>query len=294
VKVSKHWGAWHSLQERQNFTSADKSWAQIGPAAGAAFTWFRGMIMWETESHSMMGGSEASMNNQPTRTKRQKSPQAPSAVGAAVALVTSIAVWACESPEPPKQNPLAELASANRILMGEPAPSPAPAETAAVPIRTIARRPGSEAELMLTDERRARIEREFPQAKGFLNGDDLERQLFEAELKRGKESAAVAAFDRMARGKWILFTANIIDPSPLQFRLPVKYTPQDAKDPMGLTATWFGVEFTHVQGYEPEEYEVGEPASVLAKYEGKKKATEGYDLLLLNKWFVSGGDRAAK
>jgi hypothetical protein len=198
------------------------------------------------------------------------------------ALLGALLGAACESRPDPASNAIAQIASANPVLMGA---RPATATAAARPAQASVRRPSGEADLVLSAERRTRIEHAFPEAKGFLALSEVEAALYARELRRGKEPAAVSAFDDRAKGKWVLFTGNVVAPSASGFTLPVRYTPRDANDRMGLTSTWFGVEFEQVRGYDATAYEPGELVAILARYNGNKSAGPGYDLLLLNRWF---------
>lgn len=146
------------------------------------------------------------------------------------------------------------------------------------------RRPDNMGDLVLTPERRRRIESRFSNTKGFIDANDLEQRLFELELLRGKEKEAIEKFDLWAKGKWVLFTGNIAEPGAASFQLAVRYTPRDSDDPMGLTSNWFFVRFTDVDLYRADEYRPGEPAAVVARYNGKAKAGPGYDLILSGEW----------
>jgi hypothetical protein len=178
---------------------------------------------------------------------------------------------ACESPQQTaarKPDPSAD----------QPVPSaPAPA------VRAL-RRPDNAGELLLDAGRRARIEAAHPEAKGFLDLDPLEKELFGLELPRGAADKALAAFDKRARGKWVLFTSNLIDPAQ-GFEVPVHYTARDAKDRLGLTSTWFSVRLEQIRGFDPAKYRPGELVVVLAKYNGNKLAGPGHDLVLGDLWF---------
>jgi hypothetical protein len=54
---------------------------------------------------------------------------------------------------------------------------------------------------------------------------------------------------------------------------------------MGLTSVWVSVQLSGIKGYDQAKYQPGELAVVLARYEGKRKATSGYDVVLLEHWF---------
>ncbi len=207
-------------------------------------------------------------------------------------IVVALLALACESRKDPTPNALAEIASSKPTLMGarpsEVTPQPA------APAKPIIRRPSGEEDLILTEERRAAIEKAFPEAKGFLVARDIERELFKQSFRRGKEAGAVKAFDARAKGQWVLFTGNVMSPTSEGFELPVRYTPRDPMDRVGLTSTWFAVQFRGVEGYDRASYEPGEMTGVLAKYEGARTVTSGHDLVLGNRWFGAHGGTAAR
>jgi hypothetical protein len=211
-------------------------------------------------------------------------------------LVTALVLVACDEPDKPAGSSLAELASANNpSLMGGPTASGAPAPPRATgQVKPAVRRPDNDGDLVLTEERRSKIEAAYPESKGFLDVADSESRLYEYDFSRGKEAPAVAAFDSRARDKWVLFTGNMVNPQGGSFGMPVRYTPRDAHDPMGLTSTWFLIELEDISGYDASEYKQGDLAVVLAKYEGGKKAKGGYDLILLDRWFAKTVDDPAR
>lgn len=194
-----------------------------------------------------------------------------------------VALAACERDSPPTQDP-----------ESTPIPSAAAAASAALEAarqaaaakatRQVVKRPKDAAELILTPPRRAKLEAAYPQAKDFLDQSAIEQELFGKPLKRGANDAAVAAFDRLAKGRYVLFTGNIMSPAADGFELAVRYTPREATDPMGLTATWFPVRFQNVKGYDQAQYRGGEPTAILAKYEGKQQTSAAADVILLEQW----------
>lgn len=191
-----------------------------------------------------------------------------------------LAVWGCDSkPEAPPP-PSAAAVSASAALE---AAQKAAAERSA---RKVIKRAKTEADLVVTPERRAKLEAVVPEAKGFIDQrEELEPKLFKQELKRGANDTALEAFDKLAKGKYVLFSGYIIEPKPEGFDLAVRYTPRDPADPVGLTATWFPVHFTQVRGYDATAYQGGEPVAVLAKYEGAQATSAARDLISLEEWF---------
>lgn len=200
-----------------------------------------------------------------------------------VALAVLIAATACSAKKEKSSNALAAIASESLAVRAAPPSASVPAP--AVPEKPVLRRPKDASDLLLSSERRARVEAFAPQARGFLTSADIEEKLYALNLKRGKDEDGLRELDRLAAGKWVLFTGNIGNPTPDGLELPIRYTPRDPNDPMGLTSVWLSVKLTNIQGYSSTEYRPGELAVVLAKYNGRKKATEGYDLVLTGHWF---------
>jgi hypothetical protein len=201
-----------------------------------------------------------------------------------VAVFGALPVLGCESKKEPEANAFAQIASSKPLLMGARPAAVQPA--AGVPARPVIRHPSSEGDLVLTEARRAKIEQAFPEAKGFIEAAQLERDLYKLGLRRGKDAKALAQLDRLAQGKWVLFTGNPIARKKEGFSLPVRYTPRDPNDRLGLTSTWLTIEFSNISGYDSAAYQPEEPMVVLARYEGKDSAGLGHDLVLSNQWFV--------
>jgi hypothetical protein len=199
-----------------------------------------------------------------------------------VAVLVVLAVSVSCSKEEKKESAMAAIASAS--LAVRPV-VPASAAAPAAPEKPVVKRPKDIADLMLTSERRSRLENFASRASGFVAVQDLETKLYALDLARGKDEAAVKALDGMARGKWVLFTGNIGALTADGFELPVRYTPKDPNDPMGITSVWLPIRFSKIQGYSMNEYKPGMLAVVLARYDGDRKVTEGYDVVQLEKWF---------
>jgi hypothetical protein len=191
---------------------------------------------------------------------------------------------ACQSRPEPTANAIVQIASGKPIFMGA-RPAVREVSTRTSSARPAIRRPETSAELILTERARAQIEQAFPDAKGFLEVSAIESELQKQGLRRGKEAPALAAFDRQAKDKWLLFTGNIVGPEKDRFVLPVRYTARDANDKLGLTSTWLPIELSEIRGYDSTQHEPGELMAVLARYNGKKSASPGYDLVLLDRWF---------
>lgn len=199
---------------------------------------------------------------------------------------------ACEEQEQSKRGQaLADIAekkgtladAAKQQAEAQPAPPPQP----------VLRRPMSEEELLLTQERRQRLEERHSDAAGFLSSEDLEAKLQKMNLTRGKKEPAIAAFDRLASGKWVLFTGPVAEPKKDSLQMPMRYTARDPKDPFGLTATWFPVTITDIEGYDVGKYEVGDHAAILAQYQGDGEASPAFDVVLLDEWFEKPKKKSA-
>jgi hypothetical protein len=198
-------------------------------------------------------------------------------------VVALLALSSCDSQKKSDGAGMAAIASGSLAIKAPPA---APSQAAPTePEKPIVRRAKDPGDLVVTPERRARVESLVPEAKGFVTSEELEAELYNMQLARGKDPAAVKALDKIAAGKWVLFSGNIGSLAASTFELPVRYTPRDPNDVMGITAVWIPVQFSNVKGYSEKEYRTGELAVVLAKYEGAKKATPGHDVILLEKWF---------
>jgi hypothetical protein len=180
------------------------------------------------------------------------------------------------------QAAMAAIASGSLAVRPAPAPEPpAPRE----PEKPIVQRPKDAADLMASAQKRARVEAFAPEAKGFLTSADLEEKLYKLGLRRGKDEDAVKALDSLAKGKWVLFTGNIGGIDADKFQLPIRYTPKDLNDPLGLTSVWVPITLSGIKGYDATQYQPGELAVVLAHYDGKQHATAGYDVVMLGHWF---------
>src|SRR5690606_1262253 len=207
------------------------------------------------------------------RTMRIETAKRMRRVLAAVAVVP--ALMGCEEQA---ETPAAEPAAATATAPVEPA---APAE----PPEEEPKRTGRPAtlDLALSDARRSAIEAKYGDAKGFVVAKDLEEKLKKNEAIKEKE-AAVKAFDRMAKGKWVLFTGPAVNFTDDGFDLGIVYTPQLPNDPMGMSRQFFEVTLEEVEGYDKDAWKVGNPVAVLAKYQGGGKAGPGHELVAVDVW----------
>jgi hypothetical protein len=198
-------------------------------------------------------------------------------------LLVFLALAGCSSK--PREDHAAIAAIASNSMAIRAPTEPASASATPVDFKPGTRRPIDESDVMLLPGRRTRLEAFAPESKGFLTSADLEEKLYTLNLRRGVDADALRAFDGMAKGRWILFTGNIGALAKDTFELPIRYTPKDAKDALGLTSTWLALKFTNVKGYDMAEYRQGELAVILARYDGDKSAKAGYDVVLLRRWF---------
>jgi hypothetical protein len=184
---------------------------------------------------------------------------------------------ACEE-EKPKSAP-APARAPSAAPVATPTPSAAPA---AAPAAKTSERP-AKIELALTPARRAAVETKYGAAKGFLVALDLETKL-KADKSLKDKKAAIAAFDRAARGKWVLFTGPLVNLTDDGFDIGFEYSPQLPNDPMGMSRQFFEVTMTKVEGYDKDAFKAGNLVVVLVKYNGAGKASPGYELVSTNAW----------
>jgi hypothetical protein len=167
-----------------------------------------------------------------------------------------------------------------------PAPTPPPAPTPVKPPEPVEEakptRP-AKIETEVTAERRTKAEGAVPEAKGFLVAQSLEEKL-KANKTLKEKAGGVAAFDKMAKGKWVLFTGPISNPTESGFDLGITYTPQIKGDMMGMSRQWFPITFSSVKGYDSTKFKPGQMVVVLAKYAGAQKASPGDELVATGSW----------
>jgi hypothetical protein len=171
----------------------------------------------------------------------------------------------------------------------EPAPTATPAPTpVAPPPEPEHKEPPKPSrpekiDVELTPDRRTKVEAAMPEAKGFLVASALEEKL-KANKKLKEKEGGVAAFDKMAAGKWVLFTGPIANLTDSGFDMGITYTPQIKGDMMGMSRQWFPVTFSNVKGYDQNKFKVGNVVVVVAKYGGKQKAGPGEELVDAGVW----------
>jgi hypothetical protein len=184
------------------------------------------------------------------------------------------------------------------FLLGCDTDKPAPTAASAAPSAALAPAPTPEApkpepkpeaerpekiDVTLTPERRTAIESKYATEKGFL----VEKEI-EAKLQKNKalkdEKTALAAFDKLAKGKWILFAGNAANLSASGFDMGVVYTPQIPGDSIGMSKQWFPVTMSDVEGYKQDLLKVGDVVVVLVKYNGAGKASPGHELVATGVW----------
>jgi hypothetical protein len=184
------------------------------------------------------------------------------------------------------------------FLLGCDTDKPAPTAASAAPSAAPAPTPTPEApkpepkpesgrpekiDVTLTPDRRTAIESKYATEKGFL----VEKEI-EAKLQKNKalkdEKTALAAFDKLAKGKWILFAGNAANLSASGFDMGVVYTPQIPGDSIGMSKQWFPVTMSDVEGYKQDLLKVGDVVVVLVKYNGAGKASPGHELVATGVW----------
>ena len=135
----------------------------------------------------------------------------------------------------------------------------------------------------LTDSRREALETKYPSAKGFLLAKDLENKL-RSDKKIKDKKAAVSAFDKAAKGKWILFSGPLVNLTDTGFDLGIVYTSQMANDPLGMSRQFFEVTMKEIEGYSKDKFKAGNVVVVLAKYNGDGKAGPGHEVVEAGAW----------
>jgi hypothetical protein len=192
-------------------------------------------------------------------------------VGALCAALSSVG---CEAKAPPAEK--AEVAAQPSAAPPPPIPDPAPAATPEKPSR-------GDVDTELNDARRSAIEEAVTDAKGFLVASEIEEELKKNKAIKEKE-AAVKAFDRKAKGKWVLFAGPMVNLTDSGFDLAVTYTPRLSNDPMGMSRQFFTVTFSDIDGYKKDDFKAGDKVVVLAQYQGQAAANEGQELVAKEIW----------
>jgi hypothetical protein len=189
----------------------------------------------------------------------------------------SALLLACEEQKPASPAP-AQASTAAATPPPTTAPSPSPEQTAEKP----SGRPTS-IKTELTDERRAALEKKYPSAKGFLFAKDLEEKLKANKAIKDKK-AAITAFDKIAKGSWVLFSGPLVNLTDEGFDVGIVYTAQMANDPMGMSRQFFEVTLTEIEGYTKDKFKAGNVVVVLAKYTGNGKAGPGQEVVSTGDW----------
>lgn len=179
-----------------------------------------------------------------------------------------------EKPAPAKATPSAAPAAAAPVPSAAPAEPPKAEKTSA--------RPGK-VDSELTPARRSAVEAKYSAAKGFLSAADLQAKL-KADKSLKDKKAAITAFDKLARGKWVLFSGPLVNAKDDTFDIGLEYTPQLPNDPMGMSRQFFEVSMTQIEGYVKDDFKSGNVGVVLVKYNGAAKASPGYELVSAGAW----------
>ncbi len=172
--------------------------------------------------------------------------------------------------------------AASAAASAAPAPAPTPTPEAKPEPKPESARP-EKLDLTLTPERRTAIESKYPSAKGFLDEKELEGKLQKNKALKD-EKTALAAYDKLAKGKWILFAGNAANLTATNFDMGVVYTPQIPGDTIGMSKQWFPVHMIEVEGYKQESLKTGDMVVVLVKYDGAGKAAPGQELVATGVW----------
>jgi hypothetical protein len=191
-------------------------------------------------------------------------------------VVCAVSQLGCEEEKPP-----APVKAASSAVVA-PAPTPSAAHAPEKPAAATGERP-SKVDMELTPARRSAIEAKYPTAKGFLAVSDVQAKL-KADKSLKDKKAGVAAFDKLARGKWLLFTGPLVNLKDAAFDMALEYTPQLPNDPMGMSRQFFEISMSEVEGYAKDTFKDGNVGIVLAKYNGATKATPGYELVAAGVW----------
>ena len=186
-------------------------------------------------------------------------------------------LFACE-----EQQPAAETSATPTPSVAPATPAPAPAPEPTLAKEQTGQRP-EKIDTQLTDDRRAALEAKYPSAKGFLLTKDLEDKL-KGDKKIKDKTAALTAFDRAAKGKWLLFSGPVVNLTDDGFDLGIVYTSQMANDPIGMSRQFFEVTLKEIEGYDKEKFKAGNVAVVLAKYTGDGKAGPGHEVVSSGAW----------
>jgi hypothetical protein len=196
----------------------------------------------------------------------------------AVACFFAPLLGGCEDAKP--------AAETKPAVASAPVAVPAPTPSAVAPsVPAAAEKPErpTKIDTELTPARRSALETKYTNAKGFLVADELEAKLKANKALKDKKTA-VAAFDKAAQGKWLLFSGPLVNLTDDGFDLGIVYTPQLPNDPMGMSRQFFEVTLTKVEGYSKEAFRTGNVVVVLAKYNGAGKAGPGQELVATGDW----------
>lgn len=180
------------------------------------------------------------------------------------------------------EKPAAPAKSTAPVATPAATPTPSAAAAAAPKAEKASERP-SKVDTELSPARRAAVEAKYPSAKGFLVASDLQAKL-KANKSLKDKKAAITAFDKLARGKWVLFSGPLVNATDDAFDIGLEYTPQLPNDPMGMSRQFFEVTMSQIEGYHKEDFKGGNVGVVLVKYNGAAKATPGYELVAAGVW----------
>jgi hypothetical protein len=193
--------------------------------------------------------------------------------GVIAGLIAACALLACEEEKAPAPKPAVSV---------QPVPTPAAPVAEAPKPKADKERP-EKIDTTLTDARRAAIESKYAPTKGFLLAKDLEDKLKNDKSLKDQKTA-LAAFDKLAKGKWVLFSGNAVNLTAQGFDMGIVYTKPLPQDTTGMSRQWFPVTVSDVEGYKQEAFKVGDMCVTLVKYAGGGKASPGYELVATGVW----------
>jgi hypothetical protein len=186
----------------------------------------------------------------------------------------AVALLGCEAEKPKTEAPAVSASQATAPVAASVESKPKAAAKSTRP---------EHIDLALTAERRSDVESAYSEAKGFLVGTELEETMKKNKALKDK-GAALKAFDKAAKGKWVLFSGPIVNLTDTGFDLGVTFTPRMENDPMGMSRQFFMVKLDSVEGYTKDAFKDGQTVVALAKYDGDGKASKGYELVSTGHW----------
>lgn len=131
-------------------------------------------------------------------------------------------------------------------------------------------------DLTVTKERRAAIAKAAPEAKKFVLAEDLLATAL--KKKPGNAKELEAAWDKVAKGKWILFTSSLSSVGSEGFMINFSW---GEGDPYRETLL---IKVAHPKGYDAAQRSLGPRYPMLVKYKSARSADPAYDLIGVGAW----------